>query len=135
MPQVRQAGRRGVRQFHSTGEAGEQGWNHIWQGRFKAFPIEQDDHLLTVLHYIERNPVRGKLTRRAQQWGWSSARYWEEEAIRPTYIHVDPVPRPADWLDWVNQDLTLGELEALRRSVNRAPPTAAMAGRRERHAD
>ena len=31
---------------------------HIWQGRFKAFPIQQDQHLLTVLRYIERNPLR-----------------------------------------------------------------------------
>ena len=27
----------------------------VWQGRFKAFPIEQDDHLLTVMRYVERN--------------------------------------------------------------------------------
>jgi putative transposase len=26
---------------------------HIWQGRFRAFPIEQDEHLLMVLRYIE----------------------------------------------------------------------------------
>jgi putative transposase len=30
--------------YHSTG--------HVWQGRFKAFPIEQDEHLLTVLRYV-----------------------------------------------------------------------------------
>jgi len=34
---------------------------HIWQGRFKAFPIQEDEHLLTVLRYIERNPVRANL--------------------------------------------------------------------------
>jgi len=26
----------------------------VWQGRFKAFPIEQDRHLLTVMRYVER---------------------------------------------------------------------------------
>ena len=44
--------RRYHRHYHSSG--------HVWQGRFKAFPIQQDDHLLTVLRYVERNPVRRK---------------------------------------------------------------------------
>jgi len=43
--------------------AGHRG--HIWQGRFKAFPIQEDSHLLTVLRYVERNPVRAGLVRRA----------------------------------------------------------------------
>jgi len=34
---------------------------HVWQGRFKAFPIQEDDHLLWVMRYVERNPVRGGL--------------------------------------------------------------------------
>src|SRR3984957_12514479 len=31
---------------------------HVWQGRFKAFSIQDDDHLRTVLRYVERNPLR-----------------------------------------------------------------------------
>ena len=45
---------------------------HIWQERFKAFPIEQDEHLLTVLRNIERNPLRAGLLNRAEDWSWSS---------------------------------------------------------------
>ena len=37
------------------------GSGHVWQGRFKAFPIEQDDHLLQVLRYVERNALRASL--------------------------------------------------------------------------
>ena len=46
---------------------------HVWQGRFKAFPIQSDEHLLTVLRYVERNPVRAKTIpiRKAQKWPWS----------------------------------------------------------------
>ncbi|MEP6936205.1 MAG: transposase, partial [Nitrospirota bacterium] len=43
-----------VRRYHTYHESS----GHVWQGRFKAFPIEQDAHLLTVLRYIEGNPVR-----------------------------------------------------------------------------
>src|ERR1700694_260631 len=56
--------RRYHQHYHSNG--------HVWQGRFKAFPIQEDDHLLTVLRYIERNPVRVGLVQLAQQWRWSS---------------------------------------------------------------
>ena len=40
---------------------------HVWQGRFKIFPIQQDGHLLTVLHYVLRNPVRAGLVEQAVQ--------------------------------------------------------------------
>ena len=52
--------RRYHRHYHSSG--------HVWQGRFKAFPIEQDEHLLTVLRYVERNPLRAGLVERAEDW-------------------------------------------------------------------
>ena len=45
---------------------------HLWQGRFKAFPIQRDEHLLSVLRYVERNPLRAKLVARAEDWPWSS---------------------------------------------------------------
>jgi putative transposase len=94
---------------------------HIWQGRFKAFPVQHDEHLLTVLRYIERNPVRAGLTARAEGWKWSSARNW---STGHSEVTVDPGPsvRFGDWLAFVNQPLTAGELEALRHSVARGTP-------------
>jgi len=56
--------RRYQRHYRSTG--------HVWQGRFKAFPIHEDEHLLVVLRYIERNPLRAGLAERAENWSWSS---------------------------------------------------------------
>jgi hypothetical protein len=55
---------------------------HVWQGRFKAFPIQQDEHLLTVLRYIERNPLRASLVARADDWWWSSLREQERITLR-----------------------------------------------------
>jgi putative transposase len=34
------------------------GYGHIYQGRFKSFPIEQDESLLNLLWYVERNALR-----------------------------------------------------------------------------
>src|SRR5208283_5511707 len=48
------------------------GTGHLYQGRFKSFPVESDEHLYTVLRYVERNPVRANLVERAEDWRWSS---------------------------------------------------------------
>jgi REP element-mobilizing transposase RayT len=45
---------------------------HVWQGRFKAFPIQEDDHLLTILRYVERNPLRAGLVTAVDGWQWNS---------------------------------------------------------------
>jgi putative transposase len=47
---------------------------HVWQGRFKSPVIQNDEHLLSVLRYIEANPLRAKIVRRAEDYPWSSYR-------------------------------------------------------------
>lgn len=105
-----------VRRYHRNyGTSG-----HVWQGRFRACPIQQDDHLLTILRYVERNPVRAKLVSRAEQWRWSSA--WAGTSEERPPLHDGPVIRPRNWLSRLNQPETAVELEQLRRSVNRGTP-------------
>src|SRR5208337_2834380 len=82
--------RRYQRHYHATG--------HVWQGRFKAFPIQDDDHLLVVLRYVERNPLHAGLVGRAEAWG----------VVQP------PRPRPG----------TTGPLAGSRTS----PPRPAVGG-------
>jgi len=43
------------------------------KGRFKSFPIQYDGHLLTVMRYVKRNPVRANFIDLAEDWQWSSA--------------------------------------------------------------
>ena len=106
-----------VRRYHTYHDSS----GHIWQGRFKAFPIEQDAHLLTVLRYIEQNPVRASLAPRAEEWRWSSARAWEHSGRSPR-VDVGPVARPEPWLDWVNGSMDEMEVQRVRQSVNRGAP-------------
>ncbi|MDH4083079.1 MAG: hypothetical protein OEV99_01655 [Nitrospira sp.] len=48
------------------------GTGPVYQGRFKSIPVQTDEHLLTVARYVERNALRAKLVRRAEDWKWSS---------------------------------------------------------------
>ncbi len=101
--------RRYLRHYHHSG--------HVWQGRFKAFPIQQDQHLLTVIRYVERNPLRAGLVSRAEEWIWSSLRPTEGLVLDP-----GPAPRGADWLEFVNSPMTAAEVAAIRLSLRRDRP-------------
>ena len=94
---------------------------HLWQGRFKAFPVQNDDHLVTVQRYIERNPLRAGLVERARDWSWSSLQWWRSAKCPPFLYPTETVTRP-DWRRLVAKPQTEKELEALRRSVNRGTP-------------
>jgi putative transposase len=97
------------------------GSGHVWQGRFRAFAIEQDDHLLTVLRYVERNALRAGLVARAEDWPYSSLPHWLHPSGLP-WLDPGPLPRSSDWLEVVQRVQTEAEVEALRRSVVRGVP-------------
>ena len=100
------------------------GSGHLYQGTYKSFPIQQDEHLYTVLRYVERNPVRPTLVKRAEDWRWSSLWRWLHPAANQDQPALCPWPidRPPDWLARVNRALTKKELEAVRTSVDRGRP-------------
>jgi putative transposase len=100
---------------------GREGVGHLWQGRYKAFPIQNDDHLLTVLRYVERNAVRSGLVARAEQWPWGSLS-WRAIPAFPVGLAPSPVPMPSNWVEFVNAPLTATELEAVRQCSNRQRP-------------
>src|SRR5262249_13420791 len=45
---------------------------HVWQGRFKSPVIQDDGHLLTVLRYVESNPLRARMVSDLAAYPWSS---------------------------------------------------------------
>jgi putative transposase len=104
------------RHHHHYGTSG-----HIWQGRFKAFPIQHDAHLLQVMRYVERNALRANLVCRAEDWHWGSLA-WRNSAYPPAFLTLPPIPLSGDWIARVNAPESTVELEALRRSVNRGTP-------------
>lgn len=44
---------------------------HLWQGRFSSVAMDER-HLVAALRYVALNPVRAKLSRRPEEWRWSS---------------------------------------------------------------
>jgi putative transposase len=103
--------------FHHSG-------GHVWQGRFKSPVIQDDEHLLTVLRYIEANPLRAGMVERAGEYRWSS--FGNHGDGRPDSLLAAVTPyealaaseatRQRRWSAFVHQTPDDVELAAIRRS-------------------
>jgi len=97
------------------------GCGHLYQGRFKSFPVESDDYFYRVVRYVERNALRAGLVARAEDWLWSSLRPRFYGQAGPTLAEW-PLPQPSDWLHQVQTPQTEAELNDIRKCVQRGRP-------------
>ena len=101
------------------------GYGHVYQGRFKSFPVQDDDYFLQVCRYVERNPIRAGLVGKIEDWQWSSA--WIRKNGSPeqrSILSEWPVEMPDYYEKWAN---TLSEdeeekLEKIRHALKRGSP-------------
>lgn len=107
---------------------GTSGCGHIYQGRFKSFPIDTDEYFLIATRYVEGNAYRANLVDRAEAWPWSSL--WrrvcgthEQQLLLAEW----PVQIPANWLALVNEPLPRAQIDAIRQCATRGRPFGAPA--------
>ena len=107
--------------YHAHYKTG--GTGHLYQGRFKSFPIQSDEHLLIAMRYVERNPVRANFVDLAEEWQWGSAYARQQSADQRRWLATsgDP-PLPRQWRSWVNKAETDAEVTALRNCIQRGLP-------------
>jgi REP-associated tyrosine transposase len=100
------------------------GRGHLYQGTYKFFPVQEDDHFYTVARYVERNGLRARLAKTAEEWPYSSLaqRAGKQGVDDAPELSAWPVVRPRNWSAFVNRPQTKAELEAVRRSVSRGQP-------------
>ena len=99
------------------------GMGPLYQGRFKSLPVQEDRHLLTLLRYVERNPVRAKLAGRAALWRWGSegVRHQNVKELKPM-LSDWPIPRPRDWPRQLNDPPSAAESKEIRDCIRRNRP-------------
>ena len=106
------------------GNRGSVGEGHLYQGTYKSFPVQSDEHMLTICRYVERNALRAGLVKRAEAWRWSSL--WRRRNPRVTDnvppLADWPVEPPRDWLTRVNRPETDAELAEVQMSMRRGRP-------------
>ena len=98
------------------------GMGPLYQGRFKTLPVQEDQHLLTLLRYVQRNPVRAKLARKAAQWRWGSEGVRRRGPGDLQMILADwPIARPPDWPNWLDAP-SADPTDEIRESIRRSRP-------------
>ena len=102
--------------MHATSGTGP-----LYQGRYKAIPIQSDHHFLTVARYVERNPVRAGLVDRVQDWPWCSA-WHRSNNCNMDLLDTWPVEASSDWLSVVNEPQNQVHLSAVREAIGRSAP-------------
>ena len=97
------------------------GGGHLYQGRYKSFPVQEDDHFLRLCRYVEANPARAKLVERAAQWRWCGlrARSLKSPAVP---LSAWSVERPGNWSSLVNAAMPESELSHVQTSLQRGRP-------------
>jgi putative transposase len=97
------------------------GMGHLYQGRFKSFPVQGQNYYLTAMRYIEANPLRAGLVKDAGDWEWSS---YAVRQGRPSPIAISngPIALPANWGALVHRAMTEKDLAIVRNCVGRGAP-------------
>ncbi|VAW21734.1 hypothetical protein MNBD_BACTEROID04-1841 [hydrothermal vent metagenome] len=104
--------------FHNT-----IGHGHLYQGRYKSFLVQTNEYLLQLFRYVERNALRAKLVKKAENWRWSSLYIREKgDKEQKKLLSVWPVETSDDYVKFVNEAQTSSELDAIRYSVNKGKP-------------
>lgn len=100
---------------------GSWGTGHVYQDRYGAVPVQSDQHLLRLLRYVERNPLRANLVPRAENWRWCSLWRRLNSCTDPPLAEW-PISQPANWTEYVNETHTVAELEAIQVAIRLGRP-------------
>ena len=99
----------------------------LWDGRFKASPIQRDEYLLSCVRYVEMNPVRANMVTGPRQYKWSSYRERmglvinENLDLDVSYraLANNNKSRRERYKAFIKQEITEKEITLLRNSLQR----------------
>lgn len=110
-----------TRRWHAAKDTIGEG--HLYQGRYKSFLCQRDNHFLALARYVERNAKQAKLVKRAQDWQWSSI--WRREfgtTKQKNLLSKWPIDLPKRYLSWLNKPQSEKEEKAIELSTQKGSP-------------
>jgi putative transposase len=112
------------RRYTRTINAREEWAGYLWQGRFASFPMDET-HLMAAARYVELNPVRAQLTKRPEDWPWSSARAHLDGRDDGLAAAAPLLERYGDWRAFLDGGIEDADLETMRRHERTGRPLGA----------
>ncbi|MBU1557553.1 transposase [Patescibacteria group bacterium] len=99
------------------------GQGHLYQGRYKSFICQDDSHFLTLVRYVERNPKKANLVKKAENWKWGSV--WRRESgteKQRKLLSEWIISEPKSYLKYLNEPQNESEEKAIQNSILRGNP-------------
>ena len=108
-----------TQRYHAS--HGTAGIGHLYRGRYKSFPVQGGSNCLTVLRYIEANPLRAEIVDRPNDYSWCSfaARKGLEKPFR---ISTGPIVLPENWPQLLRRNITRKDHDRICNSIDRSAP-------------
>lgn len=98
---------------------------HFWQGRYFSSPLD-DRYMWSAIRYVERNPVRARMVRKAERYPWSSAVAHcglTQDKILSTLARWSRLSHQIDdWSAWLAEGDDPNELALVRRNIEKGLP-------------
>jgi len=107
----------------------ERGWKgHFWQGRYFSSPLD-GEYLLFATRYIERNPIRVKKVRKAENYKWSSARGHcgtaQDDILTKKMKWLNKYEGIDNWRQWLSIKEEKEKTDLIRRNTEKGIPTGS----------
>jgi putative transposase len=108
-----------IKRWHTS--HGTTGMGHLYQDRFKSFPIQSNVRYLKAMRYIEANPLAAGIVETAADWQWSSFAH-RINIPKPFALDPGPVPVPKSWAEIVNKTMPKKDSEQFANCIKRGCP-------------
>ena len=100
---------------------GSGGTGAVYQGRYRAFPVQSNEYFFNACRYVEGNALRASLVTRAEDWPWSSLGARRRNCHILALCEWPNLP-PSDWISLVNDLARPSDWDGIRRSVAKSIP-------------
>ncbi len=101
---------------------------HFWQGRYFSSPMDER-YMWATIRYVERNPVRARMVRKAERYPWSSAAAHcglTEDNVLSTLTKWRKLSDQVDnWSAWLAEGDEGNDLDAIRRNIEKGLPCSS----------
>ena len=95
---------------------------HLWQGRFYSCVLDER-HLYAGIRYVETNPVRARIVKKAEAYMWSSARNHVKRQTDPVLSNDCYVlEKVKDWSAYLKEIEDVSLVDAIRRNTRNGRP-------------
>ncbi|MGH7800863.1 MAG: transposase [Thermodesulfobacteriota bacterium] len=104
----------------------EHGWSgHLWQGRYFSSPLDEV-YMWAAIRYVERNPVRARLVRSAENYKWSSAaghcELREDKMLTVNSKWAGLLEEIKNWSEWLSEGDESEKIELIRQNIKKGLP-------------